>query len=152
MTVSNGWVVVDEALLKGRMTAREWEVMDSAARSAAGVSPAAECIASVVMEVRGYVSGCPRNALGPVGTVPAECVNATLELLREAMAAMVPGSPVVVDETRKETIRQARRFLEKVAECRVAVTQPVGGESGSVAGTAAAPVDVPAGGSEGRIY
>jgi len=88
-------------------------------------------ILQVVSLVRGKVAACKENRgrMASSGMIPDECLFAATTIAREALIASQP-TPEGVTDPRKEEIRQAYLYLEKVASCDVAIADNSGNYPG----------------------
>jgi len=79
-------------------------------------------IASAVAEVRGRVKACPNNTLAAGDTIPAECEHHFLAIVRYRLASRMGQDMGDQNDPRAVEYREARKFLEEVAACKVAVS------------------------------
>lgn len=78
---------------------------------------------AVVAEVRAAIQSCARNLVSATaGTVPPELVSATMYLILAEMQGRLPSLRMTEDQ--KELVSQARKRLERIAECKLAVSAP----------------------------
>ena len=122
------WVQITEADAKAGLTEYEWAAVTEASR-AGGASGISVLIARVVNRVRQFVISCDRNTLGPEGYVPGELQDTAQVLLLEALATSVPAAGLVLDEARRQRIRDAKEELSMVAKCQLKVSAPGTGQS-----------------------
>lgn len=119
------WILIDEEYCSEKFAEGEWEAFTTSALASGLTDVVTACIRRIVNRVRGYVAACEKNLpLGPAGTVPPELEDACMELIREDLATRLPGSGVVIDEPRREKIKQANRDLQAVSRCEIIVTPP----------------------------
>jgi len=76
-----------------------------------------------VQEVRGYIAGNPKNVLAEGETVPEECEDSALALIRFRLCSRLPVSSLLTD-ARKSEKDEALTFLRDVAAGRIALVQP----------------------------
>lgn len=117
------WISITEAAVQTRLSKPELSALQTVALADFQDDPLPEVIAQVVSEIRGYVSACARNKLGPDGTVPDELLSAAVNRIRFELATRLPA-PGLLTEARKEANSAAVRLLERVAGCAFAIVQP----------------------------
>lgn len=82
-------------------------------------------IASVTDECRAYIEDCNENRLGAANTLPERCIGPALAVLRyKLMTRLGMG----VNESRTQEYRDARKFFESVAACKLKIEQPDSGD------------------------
>lgn len=90
-----------------------------------------EIIIKAVQEARGHIGDCASNRLAAGNTVPDRVVHHVVSVICYRLSTRLG---IKVKEDRKEEYKDARRFLERVSECKVAIEWPEGEteESGNV--------------------
>ncbi len=118
------WRSITEADVLTRLSGPELETFRSAALADDQADPVADAIRYVVDFARGHIAACSNNRLGASGTVPEKLVGACLDLI--AIEIMKRAGGVVIDpqDARSSAAREARRVLERVADCKFAVELP----------------------------
>lgn len=88
-------------------------------------------LSQITTLIRGKVAACDKNRgrMGAAGTIPEECVFIGATLAREALVASQP-TPEGVTDPRREEIKQAHSFLDKIASCDVAIADDSGNYPG----------------------
>ncbi len=77
----------------------------------------------IVARVRAEIRGCAKNKVSATPlTVPPDLRSQTILLIVEAMQARLPG--VALDDDIKTLIADARKYLQRVADCKVPIAQP----------------------------
>lgn len=103
----------------------------AAVRTRAGASDGSDddklagIIAKVTDQVRGYIEACPKNRVGAAGTLPERVHLHAIALIR---VALLNRLNLNVSEARMEEYKEARRYFERVSECKVSIEQPDGGD------------------------
>ena len=116
------WITLTEDNVRERLSWPELSAFKTWHLKAGQDDPVPETIVRVVNEVRGYVSGCARNVLGPAGTIPDSLADAALSLMRWRLATRLPGaSQALLDESRKQEYDDALRLLRDVARCNFGI-------------------------------
>lgn len=117
------WITPTEAGILTKLTSPELNALTTAAIAPGQTSPLPEVIALVVGEIRGYVSACDNNVLGPVGTIPPELELVALNRIRYELATRLPVASLLT-EGRVESNRTANSLLKEVAACRFRIVSP----------------------------
>lgn len=90
--------------------------------SAGQSDPLIALLSSVTEEVRSRVAACPNNSLdADTATIPGECRYHAAALARYRLLSRLP---LEIQESRMIEYREALRFLDKVADCKVTIAQP----------------------------
>jgi len=85
--------------------------------------PLADITETAVNEARGFIGDCKENQLAEGLTVPERIVHHVLAIIRFRMLTRLD---LTVSDDRRTEYKDARRFLERVSECKVQIEQPVG--------------------------
>jgi len=96
--------------------------------------PLAEVVSRVVKEVRGYVGGYTTNSLAEGDTIPEECEDAALALIRWRLCSRLPVASLLTDARRAEK-DEALTFLRDVSAGRIAIVQPASPASEQAGGS-----------------
>ena len=117
MSAIQAWTPVTVGMVATRISGKELAAFRIAATTPGGGDPVDMIIAIVVELVRGSVAGCPKNKLGPRGTIPSVLLDAALSVI--VMRIMVrPGAQVMDrDAIRKDEGERAERLLRDVSRC-----------------------------------
>ncbi len=120
------WITLTADAVKTRLTKPELTALLGAARQAEQTDAGllAEAASSVASEVRGYVSACSRNRLGPEGTIPEELLGSSLALVRRYLFTRLPGMKSLYDEVRQKETEDALTRLRDTAKGFFAVVAP----------------------------
>ncbi len=94
-----------------------------AALKAGQADPLAEIVATAVAEARGHIADCAVNRLAAGMTLPSRVVHHVIAIVRYRLMSRLD---MEVGEARTQEYRDARRFLERVSECKVSIEQPEG--------------------------
>lgn len=127
------WRALTPSDVHGVLSDAELDALDAAARPQ-GIGPHIEAqISAVTATIRGYIAGCPRNTLGPAGTLPLTLHHTALAILAVDIPARFAGLNFDPHEIRRNAKRDALRLLADVAACRFEV------EGATTGATPAAP-------------
>jgi len=79
-------------------------------------------ISQVTAMIRAKVAACRQNDLGTAGTIPDECLHAAATIAKHNLRATLPttGSEDEGD-MRRDEYTDAMRFLDDVADCKIAI-------------------------------
>lgn len=102
----------------------EMAALRSSATGTGQTDPLAAMAAAVVSEIRAYVAGNRRNKLDAVGTIPAECKAAAMDVFRFRATLRLPGVKMLQDDARRLAYTNAITFLSAIAAGTVAIEQP----------------------------
>lgn len=83
-----------------------------------------DTISSAVMEARGRIAACKNNSLAEGETVPEVMIHHVVAIIRYRLLSRLGVS---VKEGREQEYKDARKFLEDVARCQVAIPS-IGGD------------------------
>jgi len=120
------WITLTAEKVQGRLTKPEMTAVLTAAKQTEQTAEGLleEALASVTAEVRGYVSACERNTLGPAGTIPDELETAALAVLRRHLFTRLPNMAALFDELRQTEAKDALTRLRDTARCDFAIVPP----------------------------
>jgi len=120
------WITITADDVARRLAAAELSALKTAAKAAGqdGDEILAEAISETTVMVRGYVGGCSRNKLGPIGTIPEELKTATLAMIRDYLFGRLPGMKGLNDELRQKETDRAISMLKSAASCALAIVPP----------------------------
>jgi phage gp36-like protein len=85
--------------------------------------PVPGTLATIAQTVRGYIAGCPRNTLGPAGTLPEQLIGDAMVIARHKLLTRFPEVGLL-SEGRVNEYNQAMTALRDVAACKIAVESP----------------------------
>ncbi len=119
------WRALTEADLNSALSGPELASYRALATGAGMADPVQPALDRTTTEVRGYVAGCERNALGEEGTIPLECLGAACDLAAWYIISGLPINDASIVDTRKERKVDAIRFLDRVSKCSVKIAQPI---------------------------
>ena len=105
------------------LTGPETAAFKSAALRAGQSDPVPEIMEQVTNEVRAHIADCDRNRLAAGLTLPERCILHAVALVRYRMMTRIG---IGVSDEREVEYRDARRFLERVSECKVRMEWPEG--------------------------
>lgn len=105
------------------LTGPETSAFKTAALKNGQSDPLAAIIATAVDETRGHIADCQTNRLAAGATVPSRVVHHVISIIRFRFMTRVG---MKVNEERTQEYKDARRFLERVSECKVQIEQPDG--------------------------
>ena len=117
------WQTLSSENVKTRLTGPELSALQSAALASGQADPLPEIITAVIDEVRGYISA-GGHALETGITVPSKLVSASLAIIRYRLATRLPVKSLL-DENRVREYQDAQKLLERVADGRFAIEEPV---------------------------
>lgn len=80
---------------------------------------------SAVMEARGRIAACKTNSLAEGLTLPEGVIHHVVAIIRYRLLSRIG---MTVKESREQEYKDARRFLEEVSRCKVAVPDPGGAD------------------------
>jgi len=117
------WRLLIEADILTGLTGAETAAFTTAALKAGQANPLQEVIDQVTQEMRGHIADCERNALAAGVTLPDRCVLHAVAIVRYRLMSRLG---LRVADGREQEYRDARRFLERVSECKVRIERPAG--------------------------
>lgn len=129
------WIELTADALKAQMSEPEWAALAEASRASTESDPLTTAVTRVAQRVRGYVESNPQNTLGPDGYVPAVLYDGALALLLETLAATLPASGLIMDDTRRKRCETAVQELRDVAKGILRVSYGSGQAAGTDAPT-----------------
>lgn len=118
------WIPITTAAVQSRLADAEISAARSVALADGQADPLDEIVSRVVREVRGYVAGNRDNVLAEGDTIPEECEDSALALIRFRLCSRLPV-PSLITDARKAEKDEALTFLRDVAAGRIAVVQPI---------------------------
>lgn len=117
------WVTLAATDLQARISAPEYAAFTSAAIAGGQSDPVPQLLAEVTNEVRGYITGCKSNQLGPDGTMPPELVDAAIKLVKLRLFQRVTSLKRFAEQA-EPGAKDATRLLERVSDCKFSITLP----------------------------
>ena len=118
------WIALTTNDFLTAVASPELDALRTAATARAQPDPADEVAGNTIREIRGYVAGCSRNRLGPLGTIPQELKQAAIDIFRFRLTLRLPGVKFLQDDSRRTAYQDALTLLRKVSACSFAVEQP----------------------------
>lgn len=117
------WREVTEDDIYDVMMGPELDALRVAAKRTGQDDVLTSTIETTVNRVRGYIADCPTNRLAPGLTVPERVIYDLVVLVRHRVMARLE---MKISDARTEEYKEAKRFFERVSECRVSLEQPEG--------------------------
>lgn len=117
------WRTITEDDVLTSLTGPETAAFKTAALKSGQSDPLAAIILTAVNETRGHIADCQTNRLATGATVPDRVVHHVLAIVRFRFMTRLG---INVNEERTQEYKDARRFLERVSECKVQIEQPDG--------------------------
>lgn len=121
------WQSITVTDVMTKLSGAEVSALQTAALGSGQTDPVAGIITAVVDEVRGYVAANPDNRLGDAGKVPSKLVSATLSIIRHRICTRLPLKSLLTEERIAEK-NDALRLLDRVADAKFAIEDPVTGD------------------------
>lgn len=95
----------------------------------------ASIIVQVTSLVRSKVAACHKNEIGPVSTIPEECLHAAATLAKHDLRSSLPSTGGEDEgNLRREEYRSAMDFLRDVATCKIGIENNAGSVGGRASG------------------
>lgn len=105
------------------LMAAQLAALRTAALGAGQTDPFTGARTAVVAEVRAAIQSCDTNSVSTdTGTVPPELLSATCYLMMAELQTRLPS--MKLSESQMDQVKEARRKLERIAECKLAVSAP----------------------------
>lgn len=123
------WIEITEAHLRARLAKSEIDAFVAVGRQyESGVDLLENIIQQVTTMVRSKVASWPENIpfMAPGNSIPQECLFAATTIIRDALIGSLPLSESSTD-LRREELRKAHEFLDKVASGEVLIEGVAGG-------------------------
>lgn len=117
------WRTLTEDDVVTGLTGPETAAYKTAALKAGQSDPVAEIIEQVVNEVRSHIADCERNTLAAGVLIPERCILHAVAIIRFRLLTRLA---VRATDEREQEYKDARRFLERVSECKVRIERPDG--------------------------
>jgi phage gp36-like protein len=125
------WITITSTDVQTRLTGVELSALQKVALAPGQPDPLDDVISKVVDEVRGYIAANPKNTLGGADTVPQKLLSASLAIIRYRLATRLPVKSILTEDRVKENA-DAIRLLERVADGKFAVEDPVTGDTAGI--------------------
>jgi hypothetical protein len=122
------WQTLLTADVLSKLSGPELDALQTAALADGQKDPVPGIILTVTDEIRGYVAANPNNRLGASGTIPVKLVSAALAIIRHRICTRLPVASLLTEQRIREK-EDAIRLLERVADNKFAVEDPVTGET-----------------------
>ncbi len=117
------WITISPEDLNDYQVAAYVNAARTAALDAGQSDPFDQVMPDIVARVRAEVRGCARNRVSVTPlSVPPDLRSHTILLIIEAMQARLPGIPL--DEGIKTLITDAKKYLQRVANCEIPIGLP----------------------------
>lgn len=130
------WRVLTEADVLTKLSSPELEAFREAAVALEQADPITTAITSVTSLVRGYVGSNSKNDLDvATDTVPVRLIPAAVDILVVDIPARAGGMQIDPDDARAKSKAQAIKLLERVADGKFSIDDPVSGNESSAAVT-----------------
>lgn len=117
------WITPTTEDLTRALTAPENDAVSTVALADGAPDPVPGTLADAVQLTRGYIAACPRNRLGPAGTIPTALLSTLLAVARWNLLTRLPISSLTTEGRRAE-YEDAIARLRDTAACRLSVEQP----------------------------
>jgi len=124
------WIALTRTNVLSALNSAEEEAYNAAVTG--DIDPAEEILLTAVREARGHIADNPQNQLAIGDTIPERIEHHVLAIVRFRMMTRLDIS---VSEDRRQEYRDARRFLERVSEGKVAIEKPAGAVDQETAGS-----------------
>ncbi len=121
------WITITEAYVQTKLAGAELIALKTSALASGQSDPVAEIITQVTNEIRGYVAANHENTLGAAGTIPEKLLSAAVAIIRFRSATRLPVKTFLTDDRVRE-YEAAIRLLERVADAKFSIEDPVSGE------------------------
>lgn len=118
------WRALTEADLLTQLSDTELATFRDVARDNRTADPVDPVLEQVTDEVRGYVRGCPKNSLGPAGTIPASLVRSAVSLAVLSIMSRAAGHIIDPEDERQGRADEAYALLGRVADCKFGIEDP----------------------------
>lgn len=118
------WIALTEADVQTRMTDTELAKYKAIGLASGQTTLVADVLVEVQEMVRGYVAGCERNTLEEGVKIPVKLKSSALDIAVMELMKRCGGVITDVDDQRAESYNRAITLLERVSECRFAVSDP----------------------------
>ncbi len=117
------WIAIAENTLDDYLVAAQMTAVKTVALKAGQTNPVTRITADVVARVRNKVASCEHNNISAdVTTVPPELKWATCYLIIEELQVRLPG--LKLTEEQKAQVERALKELDRVADCKEAISTP----------------------------
>jgi phage gp36-like protein len=124
------WQAISTDDIKTRLTGSEVSSLQTAALASGQSDPLPEIVTQVVDEIRGYIAA-GGFTLEEGEKLPSKLVSAALAIIRYRIATRLPVKSFL-DENRVRENESALRLLERVADGKFAIEEPVTAEDEAV--------------------
>ncbi|MFU8894009.1 MAG: phage protein Gp36 family protein [Luteolibacter sp.] len=119
------WREITEDDVLGVLSAQETQAYQFSGIQA-GQDVLETVLPSVVQNVRSYIADNPENRLAPGNTLPQRCILPAMHMVRHELLTRLDQQ---ISDARRDDIREARKFFERVAEGKVTIEKPDGDET-----------------------
>jgi hypothetical protein len=120
--METNWITLAAADLNAYQVAALVTATREAALGAGQADPFLEVMPDIVARIRAEVRGCARNRVSNSSlTIPKDLKAQAIYLIFEAMSARLGLS---LSDDLKELVRDARKYLARVAACEIPIGEP----------------------------
>lgn len=130
------WRQITEADVLTKLSSPELEAFRATAIADGQTDPIPAAITNVTELVRGYVASNPSNDLDAdnADTVPVRLIPAAVDILVVDIPARAAGTQIDPDDARSKAKAQAIKLLERVADDKFSIEDPVTGKESNQGG------------------
>jgi hypothetical protein len=128
------WRTLTEADVLTKLSSAELEAFREAAVADDQADPIAGAIDNVTELVRGYVASADVTMDTATDTIPARLIPPAVDILVVDIPARAAGIQIDADDARAKSKAQAIRLLERVADGKFSIEDPVTGAESSTGG------------------
>lgn len=122
------WRTITEADVLTKLSSPEVEAFRAAAIADGQADPIEAGIANVTDLIRGYIASNSKNSLDTAAdTVPVRLIPAAVDILAVDIPARAAGTQLDPEDARSKAKAQAIRLLERVADDKFSIEDPVTG-------------------------
>jgi hypothetical protein len=117
------WIVIAASDLDDYLVGAQAEAIRTAALGVGQSDRFARVMPDVAARIRNEIQACSGNLVSATpNAIPPELKTIACQLIIEAMQAALPG--LELTENQGNLIRDGRRYLERIAKCEIAVSEP----------------------------
>lgn len=117
------WRAITETDVLAVLNGTESTALRGALLASGQTDPLPDLIDQVTNHVRDSIRSCRDNVLDPTdGTVPEACIPAAVDMIVYRLSQRL-GRALPVTDDRREAMKSAEKYFERVASCKMAVEQ-----------------------------
>ena len=117
------WIIIAVADLDDYLVAAQMAALRNAALGGAQTDPFSRVMPDIIGRMRMKIASCEHNQLSATpNSIPPELKWAACYLIIEAMQTRLPG--LKITEEQRTQIEDAKRQLDRIADCKDEVTAP----------------------------